>query len=85
MRTAPRPGRATAATVDPPHPLEALLTPADLATMMHVSTRTLRNWRKRGLLPEPLAHPGRHRLLWPASTIDNWLRSRPAGKVVPHG
>ena len=51
----------------------AMLTPNDLAKLMHVHLRTLRRLRHEGKIPEPLflnSHPR-----WRRADIDRWLEA----------
>ena len=52
-----------------------IVRPAELAAALGVSTVTLWNWRRKGILPEPNAYGPRF-IGWPHSTIEAWFASQ---------
>ena len=60
---------------------DKLLRINDVLDRLNVSRETLRRWRKTGLFPNP-KHLGRgdFRLVWDPSEIEDWIKTRPAGR-----
>lgn len=56
--------------------LERLLTEADLAELLSVSTRTIRRMKAKGELPAPKFITER-KPRWMPKTIERWLEKRP--------
>lgn len=52
-----------------------LLTTQDVAKLAHVKTSSIRQYRQRGVIPEPSGYLG-HTPYWHASVITEWLRVR---------
>jgi predicted DNA-binding transcriptional regulator AlpA len=52
-----------------------IVRPAELAAILGVSTVTLWNWRRKGILPEPATYGPRF-IGWPQSIIDDWFESQ---------
>ena len=55
---------------------QSLMTQQELAALLGVSVRTLRRYRKKRLVPEPVRFERQVR--WDPSVIDRWLKSRTA-------
>ena len=60
---------------------DKLLRINDVLDRLNGSRETLRRWRKTGLFPNP-KHLGRgdFRLVWDPSEIEDWIKTRPAGR-----
>lgn len=57
----------------PTHP-DALLSIDQVARLLGVETRTIRRWRKDGVIPAPVSFGGQ--LRWRLATISEWIRQR---------
>lgn len=55
--------------------IEPMLNMADIATLMQVSPRTVRQWRAEGYLPSPDIVHGRV-VRWRQSTMQSWINSQ---------
>lgn len=65
------------ASVEPPAPepqRSPVMTPEDVAAMLHINVRTLRRMRLAGELPEPLQFGTRVR--WRRADIEKWIAGR---------
>jgi predicted DNA-binding transcriptional regulator AlpA len=77
---APRDGPAgrNSATVRKPAPVQLphlLLSAADLAELLRVSTATVWRLRAAGKLPRPLDALGRQLLRWDATEVQRWVKA----------
>lgn len=52
-----------------------IIRPTQLAITLGVSTVTLWNWRRQGILPEPI-QLGPRFIGWTAETLNEWISSR---------
>lgn len=57
-----------------------MLSMADIAVMMQVSTRTVRLWRSEGILPPADLEIGKT-IRWSRETVASWLASSPTRAV----
>lgn len=55
-----------------------LMTPAQAATLLGVSTKTLATWRSTGRYSVPYIKVG-SRVRYPRKQLNDWLSARPAG------
>jgi len=51
---------------------QPIVRPAELAAALSVSTVTLWNWRRKGILPEPISFGPRF-IGWPNDVLNTWL------------
>jgi len=56
--------------------IEPMLTMADVAVVLKVNPRTIRQWRAEGSFPSPDFERGKT-IRWKRSTIDGWINGRP--------
>jgi predicted DNA-binding transcriptional regulator AlpA len=57
---------------------QPIVRPAELAAALSVSTVTLWNWRRNGILPEPITFGPRF-IGWPNDVLNEWLSSHKRG------
>lgn len=71
----------TPVQVAPPSPLEIkLLTNTELAKVLHVSTVTLWEWRRKGKGPQ-FTRLG-NKIFYPAESVHQWIRENMAPRKV---
>lgn len=56
-----------------------IIRPAELAQALNVSTVTLWNWRRTGVMPEPISFGPRF-IGWPGTVLNEWLQSQAGGQ-----
>jgi predicted DNA-binding transcriptional regulator AlpA len=61
----------------------ALIRKAELAKLLDVNPWTIDNWRKRGLIPQPICLSPQI-VAWRRSDVDHWLRDRERNPVKAH-
>ncbi|WP_462150718.1 helix-turn-helix transcriptional regulator [Pseudoalteromonas xiamenensis] len=54
---------------------QKIVRPAELAATLGVSTVTLWNWRRKGILPEPITFGPRF-IGWPSAILNEWLETQ---------
>lgn len=53
----------------------------DILDRLSISRETLRRWRRTGVFPNPKhLGPGDFRVVWDPSEIEDWIKTRPAGR-----
>ena len=57
---------------------QTIVRPADLAEVLGVSIVTLWNWRRSGVLPEPLSLGPRF-IGWPCEVLNEWIDEQQGG------
>jgi predicted DNA-binding transcriptional regulator AlpA len=57
---------------------QPIVRPAELASVLGVSTVTLWTWRRNGTLPEPMALGPRF-IGWPKHVLNDWLEAQQGG------
>lgn len=60
--------------------IEPMLSMANIASMMQVSARTVRQWRAEGFLPAPDFSHGKT-VRWQHATIAEWLKEQAESAV----
>lgn len=57
---------------------QAIVRPAELAKALSVSKVTLWNWRRKGILPEPITFGPRF-IGWPRDVLNAWIEEQQGG------